>query len=142
MTSVDDCHLIGLPRINRPQGAITSVEGGATIPFDIARVYYIYDVVYRANRGGHAHKELQQVIIAVLGRLVVTVDDGAQRRSIVLDRADQGLYVPRMMWRQLEQFSSGAVCVVLASLPYDEADYIRDHGAFLAARRSGAPASS
>jgi hypothetical protein len=142
MTSLDDCRLIGLPRINRPEGAITPVEGGETIPFDIARVYYIYDVVYGAHRGGHAHKELQQVIVAVLGRLVVTIDDGAQRRSIVLDRADQGLYVPRMIWRELEQFSSGAVCVVLASLPYDEADYIRDRGAFLAARRSGAPASS
>ncbi len=142
MTGVDDCRLIELPRIDRPQGAITAVEGGVTIPFEIARIYYIYDVVYQANRGGHAHKELQQVIVAVLGRLVVTVDDGAQRRSIVLDRADQGLYVPRMTWRELEQFSSGAVCVVLASLPYDEADYIRDHGAFLAARSSEASASS
>ena len=141
MTSVDDCRLFALPRIDRPQGAITSVEGGATIPFEIARVYYIYDVVYGANRGGHAHKELQQVIVAVLGRLVVTVDDGAERRSIVLDRADQGLYVPRMIWRELEQFSSGAVCVVLASLAYDEADYIRDRSAFVAARSSGAPAS-
>jgi hypothetical protein len=142
MTNVDDCSLIELPRINRPEGAITPVEGGATIPFDIARVYYIYDVVYGANRGGHAHRELQQVIVAVLGRLVVTVDDGAERRSIVLDRADQGLYVPGMIWRELQQFSSGAVCVVLASLPYDDADYIRDRRAFLAARRSGASASS
>ena len=135
MTSVDDCRLVELPRIDRPEGAITAVEGGATIPFEIARVYYIYDVVYGANRGGHAHKDLQQVIVAVLGRLVVTVDDGTERRSIVLDRADQGLYVPRMIWRELEQFSSGAVCVVLASLVYDEADYIRDYDEFVAARR-------
>jgi WxcM-like, C-terminal len=141
MTSVKDCRLIGLPRIDRPEGAITPVEGGATIPFDIARVYYIYDVVYGANRGGHAHKRLEQLIVAVLGRLVVTVDDGAERRSIVLDRADRGLYVPHMIWRELEQFSSGAVCVVLASLPYDEADYIRDRSAFLAARGSGAATS-
>jgi dTDP-4-dehydrorhamnose 3,5-epimerase-like enzyme len=142
MTNVDDCRLMGLPRIDRPEGAITPVEGGATIPFEIARVYYIYDVVHGANRGGHAHRELQQVIVAVLGRLVVTVDDGASRRSIVLDRADQGLYVPRMIWRELDQFSSGAVCVVLASLPYDEADYIRDRHAFLAAHTSGVRVSS
>jgi hypothetical protein len=135
MNTVEDCRLVQLPRINRPEGSITPVEGGTTIPFEIARVYYVYDVVYGASRGGHAHLELQQLIVAVMSRFVVTVDDGSRRRSIELDRADQGLYVPPMIWRELEHFSSGAVCVVLASLPYDEADYVRDRDEFRSLRR-------
>jgi hypothetical protein len=134
VNTVDDCRLVALPRIDRPEGSITPVEGGATIPFEIARVYYIYDVVYGASRGGHAHRDLQQLIVAVMSRFVVTVDDGDRQRTIELDRADQGLYVPSMIWRELKQFSSGAVCVVLASLPYDEADYIRDREEFVSAR--------
>jgi hypothetical protein len=137
VNTVEDCRILALPKIDRPEGALTPVEGGVTIPFEIARVYYIYDVVYGASRGGHAHRALQQVIVAVMGRLVVTVHDGLDQRSIVLDRADQGLYVPSMIWRTLEQFAAGAVCVVLASLPYDEADYIRDRAAFLVARAAG-----
>jgi hypothetical protein len=134
MNTVDDCRLVPLPRIDRPEGSITPVEGGTTIPFEIARVYYIYDVVHGASRGGHAHRELQQLVVAVMSRFVVTVDDGSRRRSIELDRADQGLYIPPMIWRELEHFSSGAVCVVLASLPYDEADYIRARDEFVSLR--------
>jgi hypothetical protein len=132
--TVEDCRLVELPRIDRPEGSITPVEGGTTIPFEIARVYYIYDVVHGASRGGHAHRALQQLIVAVMSRFVVTVDDGRQQRTIELDRADQGLYIPSMIWRKLERFSSGAVCVVLASLPYDEGDYIRDRDEFVAIR--------
>jgi dTDP-4-dehydrorhamnose 3,5-epimerase-like enzyme len=135
LSRVDDCRLVQLPRINRPEGSITPVEGGSTIPFEIARVYYVYDVVQGASRGGHAHRALQQLIVAVMSRFVVTVDDGRSRRSIELDRADQGLYIPPMIWRELEQFSSGAVCVVLASLPYDEGDYIRRRAEFVELRR-------
>jgi hypothetical protein len=134
MNTVDDCRLVPLPRIDRPEGSITPVEGGTTIPFEIARVYYIYDVVQGASRGGHAHRDLQQLVVAVMSRFVVTVDDGSRRRRIELDRADQGLYIPPMIWRELEHFSSGAVCVVLASLPYDEADYIRDRDEFVSLR--------
>lgn len=134
MNTVDHCRIVDLPRIDRPEGTITPVEGGSTIPFEIARVYYVYDVVYGASRGGHAHRELQQLVVAVMSRFVVTVDDGSRQRRIELDRADRGLYIPPMIWRDLDHFSSGAVCVVLASLPYDEADYIRDREEFVSLR--------
>jgi dTDP-4-dehydrorhamnose 3,5-epimerase-like enzyme len=126
MNTIDDCRVMSLPRIDRPEGAITPVEASVTIPFAIARVYYIYDVIHGASRGGHAHRNLHQFIVAVMSRFVVTVDDGRRSRSFELDRADEGLYIPPMIWRSLERFSSGAVALVLASLPYDEADYIRD----------------
>ena len=137
MTTVADCRIVDLPRINRPEGSLTPVEAGRTVPFDIARIYYIYDVVQGSSRGGHAHVALHQLIVAAMSRFAVVVDDGRSRRHIELDRADQGLYVPPMIWRELISFSSGAVCIVLASLPYDEADYIRDRGAFLAAKGAG-----
>jgi WxcM-like, C-terminal len=141
MSTVEDCRLVQLPKINRPEGSITAVEGGITIPFEIARVYYVYDVVYGASRGGHAHRDLQQLIVAAMSRFVVVVDDGHRRRSIELDRADQGLYIPTMIWRELEGFASGAVCVVLASLPYEEADYIRDRDEYLSLRAGSQTAS-
>jgi hypothetical protein len=134
MNGIDDCRLISLPRTDRPEGAITFVEEHSTIPFSIRRVYYIYDVVHGASRGGHAHRNLHQLIVAVMSRFVVTVDDGRRQRSFELDRADEGLYIPPMMWRSLEKFSSGAIAVVLASLAYDENDYIRDRDAFIAER--------
>ena len=132
MSELDECRLIDLPRIDRPEGALTPVEGGAAVPFEIERVYYIYDIVNGASRGGHAHRALQQLIVCVMGRFEVVVDDGRQRRRIELSRADQGLYIPQMIWRELESFCSGAVCIVLASLPYDERDYIRDREEYLA----------
>jgi hypothetical protein len=137
VTSVADCQVVDLPRISRPEGSLTPVESGRTVPFEIARIYYVYDVVQGASRGGHAHIALHQLIVAALSRFVVVVDDGTSDRHIELDRADQGLYIPPMIWRELISFSSGAVCIVLASLPYDEADYIRDRGAFLAAKGAG-----
>jgi hypothetical protein len=136
VNTIDDCRVVSLPRIDRPEGSITPVEANATIPFPIARVYYIYDVIHGASRGGHAHRQLQQLVVAVMSRFVVTVDDGRRTRSFELDRADEGLYIPPMIWRGLERFSSGAVGLVLASLPYDEADYIRDRDLFLAERRA------
>jgi dTDP-4-dehydrorhamnose 3,5-epimerase-like enzyme len=129
-TTVDDCRLEDLPKISRAQGNITPVEGARTIPFEIARVYYLYDVVGGAERGGHAHRRLEQLIVAVMGAFVVVLDDGEARREIELNRAYHGLYVPPMIWRELVNFSSGAVCVVLASRPYEEVDYIRDYGEF------------
>ena len=131
MTTVDDCKLIDLPKITTRQGNITAVEGAKDIPFDIARVYYLYDVPGGESRGGHAHKELQQLIVSVMGSFDVVLDGGQKKKTVTLNRAYYGLYVPRMIWRELENFSSGGICLVLASIPYDENDYIRDYDIFL-----------
>jgi WxcM-like protein len=130
-TSLEDVRLINLPKISRHEGSITPVEGGRDIPFAIARVYYLYDIPGGEARGGHAHKELQQLIVSVLGSFRVVVDDGSNRRIVTLDRSYYGLYVPRLIWRELEGFSSGAVCLVLASRPYEADDYIRSYDEFL-----------
>jgi hypothetical protein len=131
--------MVSLPHISRPEGSITPVEGGETIPFEIQRVYYLYDIVGGASRGGHAHKELQQLIVAAMGGFTVVLDDGERRREFPLRRSYEGLYVPPMMWREIRDFTSGGVCVVLASLPYDEADYFRDYDEFVAATRGLTP---
>lgn len=131
MASVlDACRFIELPRINDPRGNLTFVEGGRHVPFEIQRVYYLYDVPGGAERGGHAHKELQQLIIAMSGSFDVVIDDGKERRRHHLNRSYYGLYLPPMTWRELDNFSSGSVCMVLASLPFDEADYYRDYETF------------
>ena len=136
---IDAARMVSLPQISRPEGSITPVEGGDTIPFEIQRVYYLYDIVGGASRGGHAHKELQQLIVAAMGGFTVVLDDGERRREFPLRRSYEGLYVPPMMWREIRDFTSGGVCVVLASLPYDEADYIRDYDEFAAATRALTP---
>ena len=136
---IDQARMVSLPHISRPEGSITPVEGGETVPFEIRRVYYLYDIVGGASRGGHAHKELQQLIVAAMGGFTVVLDDGERRREFPLRRSYEGLYVPPMMWREIEDFTSGGVCVVLASLPYDEADYIRDYDEFVAATRALTP---
>jgi WxcM-like, C-terminal len=127
---IDLARMIALPRISRPEGNITPVEGGRDIPFEIARVYYLYDIVGGASRGGHAHRALEQLIVATMGGFTVVLDDGDRRREFPLRRSYEGLYVPPMLWREITDFTSGGVCVVLASLPYDEADYIRDYEEF------------
>lgn len=125
-----DCRIIELPRINDPRGNLTFIEGGRHVPFEISRVYYLYDVPGGAERAGHAHRELQQLIIAMSGSFDVVLDDGSDRRRYHLNRSYYGLYVPPMLWRELDNFSSGSVCLVLASAPYDEADYFRDYEVF------------
>jgi dTDP-4-dehydrorhamnose 3,5-epimerase-like enzyme len=141
MTSVDDCLLLDLPRIFMPEGSITPLEGTSdVVPFEIARVFYLYDVVGGAVRGGHAHKELEQFVVAAMGGFTVSLWDGERRRDVELNRAYQGLYVPPPIWMDLVNFSSGAVSVVLASQVYEEADYIRDRDAFVAYRRQLASA--
>lgn len=134
--SIDDCRIVELPRISDPRGNLSFIEGGRHVGFDIARVYYLYDVPGGESRGGHAHKELQQLIIAASGSFVVHLDDGFSRKSFTLNRASRGLSLPKLIWRELSDFSSGAVCLVLASLQFSEADYYRNYDAFVAAARS------
>lgn len=128
-----DCRIIDLPKIHEPRGNLTFVEGGHHVPFEIARVYYLYDVPGGAERGGHAHKGLHQLIIAMSGSFDVVLDDGAEKRRIHLNRSYQGLYICPMIWRELDNFSSGSVCMALASSRYDEADYYRDYNEYVAA---------
>jgi dTDP-4-dehydrorhamnose 3,5-epimerase-like enzyme len=137
MTSVDDCKILDLPKISDPRGNLTFIEGGRHVPFNIRRVYYLYDVPGGAERGGHAHKDLQEFIVAISGSFDVVLDDGTQKKRFHLNRSYNGLYVFPMVWRELDNFSSGSVCMVLASNKYDEADYYRDYAEFMQARSRG-----
>lgn len=128
---LDDCKLIELPQIRDHRGNLSFIEGGHHIPFEISRVYYLYDVPGGAERGGHAHLELQQFIIAMSGSFDVILDGGNGKKRFHLNRSYYGLYVCPMIWRELDNFSSGSVCLVLASNCYDEADYIREYGQYL-----------
>ena len=139
--SVKDCRIINLPKISNPQGNLTFIEGGRHVPFDIKRVFYLYDVPGGASRGGHAHKELEELIIAMTGSFDIVLDDGCGKERYHLNRSYFGLYICPMVWREIDNFSSGSVCVVLTSALYDEGDYYRDYGAFLNAVR-GHDASS
>ena len=129
--SVADAHIIELPRVTDPRGNLTYIESGRHIPFAIERVYYLYDVPGGETRGGHAHRRLQQLIIAMSGAFDVVLDDGTRRLTISLNRSYFGLYVPRMVWRELVNFSSGSVCAVLASRVYEPEDYYYDYDEFL-----------
>ena len=122
--------LIDIPRIKNPKGNLAVVELD-TIPFPIQRVYYLYDVPAGSKRGGHAHKNLQQLLVPVSGSFDVVLKDGKQVERITLNRPDKGLLIENNIWRELENFTSGAVCMVLASAPYDEADYIRVYRDYL-----------
>lgn len=130
---------ITLPQIHDPRGDLTYVEGGNHIPFDIRRVYYLYNVPVDAERGGHAHRELEQVVFALSGSFRIKIDDGQTKSEYWLRDPRKGLYISRLVWREMDAFSQGTVCMVLASRPYDEADYYRDYGEFLKAARSDAP---
>ena len=129
--TLKDCRIIDLPKDNNPNGNLTAIEGGQQVPFEIQRVYYLYDVPGGAERGGHAHRELQQLIIALSGSFDVILDDGYDKQRFHLNRPYQGLYVRTLIWRDLDNFSSGSVCMVLASNRYDEADYYRHYDEFL-----------
>ena len=134
---LDACALVELPKIADQRGNLTFIEGANHIPFPIERVYYLYDVPGGAQRGGHAHRELNQLMIAVAGSFDVVLNNGVESTTVHLDRAFQGLIITPMVWRELVNFSSGSVCLVLASMPYDEADYYRDFDEFVAAVRAG-----
>ena len=133
--SLEYCKIIELPKISDPRGNLTFIEGMRHIPFDIRRVYYTYDVPGGTDRGGHAHKELHQLIIAMSGSFDVTLDDGFNKKKFHLNRSYQGLLVCPMIWRDLDNFSSGSVCMVLASNLYEASDYYRDYNEFLLAAK-------
>lgn len=136
MSNLKNVTQINLPKISDPRGNLTFIEDGNHIPFQIERVYYLFDVPSGAERGGHAHKELQQLIIAMSGSFDVILNDGTKKVTFQLNRPYTGLYVPTMLWRELKNFSSGAVCMVLASNKYDESDYYRDYDEYLSALNS------
>ena len=133
--AIENCRIIELPKISDPRGNLTFIEGGQHIPFDIRRVYYTYDVPGGSNRGGHAHKALHQLIIAMSGSFDVILDEGGEKKRFHLNRSYQGLYVCPMLWRELDNFSSGSVCMVLASNIYEESDYYRNYDEYLAVIR-------
>lgn len=135
--SLEECKLVELPKIKDPRGNLTFLEGGRHVTFSIKRVYYLYDVPGGETRGGHAHRKLEQFIIAVNGSFEVVVDNGHSRKSHRLWRADQGLYICPGIWRELQNFTSGSVCLVLASELFDERDYLREYSGFLDAVRRG-----
>ena len=121
---------IDFPIIEDHRGNLSFIEGGNHIPFDIKRVYYLYDVPGGVERGGHAHKDLAQVIIAMSGSFDLILDDGSEKKRIHLNRSHYGVYISGLVWRKMENFSSGSVILVLASHEYDESDYIRDYERF------------
>jgi dTDP-4-dehydrorhamnose 3,5-epimerase-like enzyme len=130
---VERCRLVDFPKIEDPRGNLTFIEAGRHAEFEIKRVYYLYDVPGGAERGGHAHKGLHQLLIAMSGSFDVVVDDGSSSHRFHLNRSYYGLYIPPMIWRSIDNFSSGSVCMVLASDYYDEGDYFRDYDEYRAA---------
>jgi hypothetical protein len=134
-SSVFDCGIIELDKTHSKSGNTTVVEENRSIPFIIERVYYLYDVPGEAERGGHAHKQLYQLIIAASGSFTIKIDDGKTKRSFFLNHPNKALYVIPGIWRELSDFSSGSICLVLASMVYDASDYIRDYSEFLICKK-------
>jgi WxcM-like, C-terminal len=128
--NLKNCKLVNLPKITDPEGNLTPIEGGRHVPFEIKRVFYLYDVPGGATRAGHALKTCQQFIIAMSGSFDVMLDDGTGTKRYHLNRSYTGLYIPALIWRELKNFSSGSVCTVLASEVYDEKGYYRDYEEF------------
>lgn len=129
-TSVNDCKIISLPKVQNISGNITALENKRSIPFEINRVYYLYDVPSNEERGGHAHYELEQYLVAASGSFNIVLKDGNQSKIIKLNRPDQALYIVPGIWREIQNFSGGSICLVLASHKYEESDYIRDYFKF------------
>lgn len=129
--TVFDCSIIDLSKIKNDAGSITVIENGKNIPFDVKRIYYLYDIPGGEARGGHAHYELEQYVIAASGSFDVILDDGTNKKRITLNRPNFALHIVSGLWRELVNFSSGSICMVLASQTYSEVDYVRDHKEFL-----------
>ncbi len=136
-STISDCEVITLPKILTEKGAITAINNQSEVPFNISRVYYLYDVPGGAERGGHAHKELYQLIVAASGSFDVVIYDGKMKRTISLNRPYYGLLIVPGIWRELLNFSSGAICLVMASIKFDEEEYIRDYNNFLTIKKDG-----
>lgn len=132
---IADCRIIEIPRFTDERGSLSVVESGQLVPFEIRRVYYLYDIPAGQVRAAHGHRQLEQFMVALSGGFEVQLDDGFERRSVRLDRPDRGLYIAPGMWRDLNGFSGGAVCMVLASMHYTEADYLRNYDDFVAYAR-------
>ncbi len=130
-SSVFDCFVVELPQVHNIAGNITAIENGMNIPFTVKRIYYLYDVPGGQERGAHAHKILHQYIVAASGSFDITLDDGLNRKTVTLNHPNKALYLVPGIWRELSNFSSGAICLVLASEKYDELDYIREYDKFL-----------
>ncbi len=135
--SVDDCDIIELPIVHNENGNITALENNVNIPFDIKRVYYLYDVPMGAERGGHAHYELQQYVVAASGSFTFILDDGISKKEVFLNHPNKALHIKPGIWREMKGFSSGSICLVLASMEYTEIDYIREYKDFLNYRNNG-----
>ena len=130
-TTIDDCKIIELDKHHKIKGNITVIENNKTVPFDVKRIYYLYDVPMGAERGGHAHYELQQYVVAASGSFTFILDDGHEKKEIFLNHPNKALYIKPGIWREMKDFSSGSVCLVLASMHYTEKDYIREYEDFL-----------
>ena len=131
--SLEDCKLVQLPQVTDPRGNLTFIESGRHLAFDIKRVYYLYDVPGGSPRAGHGHRTLEQLVIAMSGSFDIELDDGRAKRKYHLNRPYYGLYICPMIWREIDNFSSGSVCMVVASDFFDEADYYREYKDFLSA---------
>lgn len=134
MFSVDDCKVVDLEVLHQDKGSLTALENHFSIPFSVKRVYYLYDVPYGADRGGHAHYSLQQYVIAASGSFTFVLDDGKNKREVFLNSPRKALHIKPGIWREMKDFSSGSICLVLASEQYDESDYIRFYDDFLTNR--------
>ncbi|MDR0734067.1 MAG: FdtA/QdtA family cupin domain-containing protein [Dysgonamonadaceae bacterium] len=130
-STIFNCNVLTLPKVHNRAGNITALNNSQDIPFDVKRVYYLYDVPGGESRGGHAHKELQQLVVAASGSFDITIDDGRNKKTVSLNRPNYGLLILPGIWRDLANFSSGAICLVLASHPYNALDYIRDYEEFI-----------
>ncbi|AZI19812.1 sugar 3,4-ketoisomerase [Chryseobacterium taklimakanense] len=137
MFSIDDCKIVELPIVHNDAGNITVLENSSEIPFDIKRIYYLYDVPMGAERGGHAHYQLQQYVVAASGSFTFMLDDGKNKKEVFLNHPDKALHIVPGIWREMKDFSSGSVCLVLASMEYTEEDYMRDYNEFLNFRNNG-----
>ncbi len=136
---ISTCRLIDLPGASDQRGHLAFIEGGRHIPFNFSRVFFLYGMPAGCSRGGHAHKRLEQFLIPLSGYFEMLLDDGHEQQRVVLDRPNQGLYLPRMIWSDLDHFSAGTVCAVLASMPYEETDYIRNYDDYKRAIAPGRP---
>lgn len=136
LSKVSDVILIELPKICSEKGNISVVENNKIIPFDVNRIYYLYDIPAGSDRGGHAHKELRQLIIAASGSFKIILDDGLNKQEVTLNNPNKGLLLPPGLWRELIDFSSGSICLVMASHVYSESDYIRSYSSFKEFKRN------